>query len=113
MYTHCVGLGGMRPEYFKRSLRPYEAEAYIKGVDMRNRAGYNQARMICNMWRSEESDPIVFPWENKEDVINASKPKPPTREEIDSTREWASQITELINKKHGKQCYSSEATTGL
>jgi hypothetical protein len=102
----------MRPEYFKRSLRPYEAEAYIKGVGMRDRAGYNQARMICNMWRSEESEPIVFPWENKEEVINASKPKPPTREEIDSVREWAAQATEMLNKKtNGRKCDCSETTT--
>lgn len=104
MYTHCVGLGGMRPEYFKRSLRPYEAEAYIKGVDMRNRAGYNQARMICDMWRSKDSEPIVFPWENKEDVISASKPQPPTREQINDLMDWGASALETIKKqKHGQE----------
>jgi hypothetical protein len=92
----------MSPEYFNTELRPHEAEAYIKGVDMRNRAGYNQARMICNMWRSEESEPIVFPWEDKEEVINASKPKPPTREEIEDARDWAKIIADKF-KKHGQE----------
>ena len=93
----------MRPEYFKTELRPHEAEAYIKGVDMRNRAGYNQARMICNMWRSEESEPIVFPWENKEEVINASKPQPPTREQMNDLFEWGATALEQIKIEHGKE----------
>ena len=90
----------MSPEYFKKDLRPHEAEAYIKGVDMRNRAGYNQARMICNMWRSEESEPIVFPWEDKEEVVRASKPQPPTREQIEDARQWAVSLPQ-INKSDG------------
>jgi hypothetical protein len=94
----------MSPEYCKTELRPYEAEAYLKGVDMRNRAGYNQARMICDMWRSKDSDPIVFPWENKEDVINASKPQPPTREQINDLMDWGASALETIKKqKHGQE----------
>jgi hypothetical protein len=58
--------------------------------------------MICNMWRSEESEPIVFPWENEEEVINALKPKPPTREEIEETRNWAKNIADKF-KKHGQE----------
>lgn len=92
----------MSPEYFNTELRPHEAEAYLKGVDMRNRAGYNQARMICDMWRSKESDPIVFPWEKKEEVINASKPKPPTSEQMNDLMNWSTSVLEQINRDHGR-----------
>jgi hypothetical protein len=58
--------------------------------------------MICDMWRSEDSEPIVFPWENKEEVINASKPQPPTREAIEDARNWAKNIVDKF-KKHGQE----------
>jgi hypothetical protein len=55
--------------------------------------------MICNMWRSEESEPIVFPWEDKEEVVRASKPQPPTREEMNELFEWGA--NQLMNSSAG------------
>lgn len=102
----------MAPEYFKKELRPYEAEAFLKGVEQAQRASWEQTRMqmysALAPWSKNlnPSDVLSFEWDKETKVE-------PTREEIDSTREWASQITELMNKKHGKQRDSSEATTGL
>lgn len=83
----------MTPEYFKRELRPYEADHYLDGMYMRFRAGWEQSRMICNHWRSKDSEPIVYPWDEK--------PEAPTRKEIDDVLQWSAQATEYLNSKHG------------
>lgn len=83
----------MTPEYFKHHLRPYEAEAYMKGIFIGQRAGWEQARLIVSPWRDENGKPMVFPWEEDE------QPKAPTREEIERAREWAAQAVEILNKK--------------
>lgn len=79
----------MSPEYFKRHLRPYEAEHYIEGVMMRKRDGWEQARLIVSPWRNKDAAPLVFPWE-EEGVAE------PTEEEINDVREWAAMIAEKM-----------------
>lgn len=86
----------MTPEYFKHHLRPYEAEAYMKGIFIGHRAGWEQARMIASPWRSENSEPLVFPWEEGE------TPKA-TKEEIDDVRNWSTEVLNQINSKHGQE----------
>jgi hypothetical protein len=83
----------MTPEYFKHHLRPYEAEAYMKGIFIGQRAGWEQARLIVSPWRDGNGKPMVFPWEEDE------QPKAPTRDEIERAREWAAQAVEILNKK--------------
>ena len=91
LYAQCVGLGGMSPEYFKKELRPYEAEHYIEGVMMRKRDGWEQARLIVSPWSGKDSQPLVFPWEQSEVAE-------PTLDEIEDVRQWA----EALNlNKHG------------
>lgn len=85
----------MTPEYFKFQLRPYEAELYIEGLYMRQRSGWEQARLIVSPWRGKDSKPLVFPWESDEIVA-------PTEEEINDVRQWAEvAVLQLNNKKHG------------
>ena len=83
----------MPPEYFKRSLRPHEAEQYLDGLMMRQRAGWEQARLIASPWKSKDSEPLVFPWENE-------MAEPPKKEEIEDTLQWAAKVAEQLNLKH-------------
>jgi hypothetical protein len=95
---------GMTPEYFKHHLRPYEAEAYMRGILIGQRAGWEQARMIVSPWRDKDSEPIVYPWEDQEE-----KPKV-TKEDIDNVREWAAQVATMMNT-NGRKGDSSKTRT--
>jgi hypothetical protein len=63
----------MDPQYFAHALTVYEAEAYLRGVARRNRAGWEQARYIahyicatqCKNWSF--SNLRKFPWEEQGD----------------------------------------------
>lgn len=79
----------MAPEYFKRVLRPYEAEHYLDGVDKRRHDGWEQARLIVSPYRSENSEPIVFPWEDKKAVE-------PTNEELNELYDWSNNVLKAI-----------------
>ena len=83
----------MSPEYFKFQLRPYEAELYVEGLYMRQRSGWEQARLIVSPWQSKDSEPLVFPWESE--VV-----EPPKKEEIEDTLQWAAKVAEQLNLKH-------------
>lgn len=83
----------MTPEYFKHHLRPYEAEAYMKGIFIGQRAGWEQARLIVSPWRDENGKPMVFPWEEDE------QPKAPSREEMESTRRWAESVAATLSQR--------------
>lgn len=105
----------MAPEYFKKELRPYEAEAFLKGVEQAQRTSWEQTRMqmfsALAPWLKnlKPSDVLSFEWDKERSDAEA-----PTREEIDSVREWAAQATEMLNKKtYGRKCDSSEITARL
>lgn len=92
----------MTPEYFKRELRPYEAEAYLDGVAKAERASWEQTRsvMYSNLapWSKnlKATDILEFSWDKERVEAEA-----PTSEEIDNVREWAAHAAELLNK-HGR-----------
>ena len=90
----------MPPEYFKRSLRPHEAEQYLDGLMMRQRAGWEQARLIVSPWQGKDSPPLTFPWE-KEDAVA------PTREEFDELMDWSIKAEEVLRERYGR--HSSKA----
>jgi hypothetical protein len=103
----------MAPEYFKKELRPYEAEAFLKGVEQAQRTSWEQTRMqmlsSLASWSKnlKATDILEFAWDKERADAEA-----PTREEIDSVREWAAQATEMLNKKtNGRKCDCSETTT--
>lgn len=103
----------MAPEYFKKELRPYEAEAFLKGVEQAQRASWEQTRMqmysALAPWSKnlKATDILEFAWDKERSEAEA-----PTREQIDSVREWAAQATEMLNKKtNGRKCDSSETPT--
>ena len=105
----------MSPEYFKRELRPYEAEAFLKGVEQAERAAWEQTRsvMYSNLapWSKnlKVSDVMEFAWDKERAAADA-----PTREEIESAREWAAQAAEMLNvKTNGRKCDSSKITARL
>lgn len=83
----------MSPEYFKTKLRPYEATKYLEGLEKRRHDGWEQARLISSPWQSENSEPIVFPWERRE-------PEIPSSETMDDLESWATHVAAKI-KKHG------------
>lgn len=91
----------MSPEYFKKELRPYEAEAFMKGVEQAGRASWEQTRMqmfsSLAPWSKnlKPSDLLSFTWDD-ETKVEA------TREEIDNAREWAEEAAEIMNKKYGR-----------
>lgn len=96
----CVG-NGMKPAYFKRELRPYEAEAYLNGIEQRGRAAWEQTRMAayCSLapWSKDlkPDDVVKFAWDGDAKVEA-------TREEIEDVRNWAAKVAATINK-HGKE----------
>lgn len=85
----------MSPEYFATKLTPYEAEAYLEGVMMRKRDGWEQARLIVSPWQGKDAQPIVFPWEK--DAYT-----PPTEDAIKDVQQWAKEIlAQQNNLTHG------------
>ena len=84
----------MSPDYFKRELRPYEAEHYLEGVMMRKHDGWEQTRVVYDMLRGKDSKPMTFPWED-----GKPQPEEPTQEVLDDLYDW----TEVTLKKiqHG------------
>lgn len=91
----------MEPTYFKRELTPYEAEAYLKGIEQRGRASWEQTRMAayCSLapWSKDlkPSDVMRFAWDG-ETKTEA------TREEIEDVRNWATIIADKF-KKNGQE----------
>lgn len=91
----------MEPTYFKQTLTPYEAEAYLKGIEQRGRAAWEQTRMAayCSLapWSKDlkPSDVMQFAWDG-ETKTEA------TREEIEDVRNWATTIADKF-KKHGQE----------
>lgn len=90
----------MAPEYFKRELRPYEAEAYLKGVEQAERAAWEQTRsvMYSNLapWSKnlKVSDVMEFAWDKERAAAEA-----PTREEMESTRRWAESVAATLSQR--------------
>ena len=105
----------MAPEYFKRELRPYEAEAFMKGVEQAGRDAWEQTRMqmyaALAPWSKnlKASDVVEFAWDKER-----ADADDPTREEIDSAREWAAKVATMLNMNtNGRKCDSSEITARL
>lgn len=84
--------------YFKRCLRPYEAEAYLDGLENRGRAAWEQTRMTAYCILAPYSkdlkvgDVMKFSWD-------AEAPEA-TREQIEDVRQWAVSLPQ-INKSDG------------
>ena len=74
LYAACVGQGGMSPDYFKRSATIREIELYMKGVNDRERAAWEQARYIAFYAARPHCKDLTFaamgkfPWEKKEET---------------------------------------------
>jgi hypothetical protein len=102
----------MAPEYFKRELRPYEAEAFLKGIEQAQRSSWEQTRLqmysFLKPWSSDikkDTDVLEFPWDKERAEAEAQ-----TKEEIDSAREWAKEATNMLNRKYGRKRDSSKIT---
>lgn len=71
-----------------------EVEDVIHGVERRQRASWEQTRILAGLYYSaktgEEMD-WEFPWDDK--------PEPPTQEEMDALRERAKRMEVLLNKR--------------
>lgn len=89
----------MEPTYFKQTLTPYEAEAYLNGIEQRGRAAWEQTRMAayCSLapWSKDlkPADVMQFAWDDNTKTEA-------TREEIEDVRNWATMIADKF-KKHG------------
>jgi hypothetical protein len=90
----------MEPTYFKQTLTPYEAEAYLKGIEQRGRVSWEQTRMAayCSLapWSKDlkPADVMKFAWDGETKTEE-------TREEIEDVIQWATMIATTINK-HGE-----------
>ena len=87
----------MSPEYFATRLRPYEAEAYLEGVDMQRRERWEQTRRQAFFtlvpW-SKDLDPLKFmplPWD-------AESITPTTIEELEDVKDWSAQVLANLKK---------------
>lgn len=105
MYGLCVS-AGMSPEYFKRELRPYEADAFLAGASRRVRTSWEQTR-LC-VWGSllpwikglRPGDVMSFDWDV--DAVASVDPSAAA-----SAREWAMCIEKMFDS-HAR--YDSEAS---
>lgn len=90
----------MVPEYFKRVLRPYEAEHYLDGVDKRRHDGWEQMReILVAMSGKEVRSKVIFPWERSRDETDnqeATDKKVVTKEELDDLYEWSNNVLNAI-----------------
>ena len=90
----------MAPEYFKRELRPYEAEAFLKGVEQAQRDSWEQTRsvMYSNLapWSKDlkPKDVMEFAWDKERAAADA-----PTRDEMESTRRWAESVAATLSQR--------------
>jgi hypothetical protein len=72
MYEICVGACGISPQYFKTQMTVPEAAALIRGYKLRQRVGYDQARLVARVVASclcsnLPEDFLKFPWEEEQE----------------------------------------------
>lgn len=87
----------MSPGYFHARLTFREAEDYLRGINRRCRAGYDQARMVTTIIGrlfAKNYTPPTFPWEKEE---NDPQVKPPTEGEIRQLRADAREWERMMN----------------
>ena len=108
----CCGEGGLSPQYFFSQMTIPEAEAYVRGMSRRCRAGWEQARLIafCTMriWCQElNADNFInFPWEHEQAPVT-------TQKDVDRLRAMIPQFESLLSsKRNGSSTDNNEATAG-
>lgn len=105
----------MEPGYFAREATPGEIGAYIRGLERRQRAGWEQARLIAfsclRPWVKdiELNEVAHFYWEEDDDEAPAMSEEE-EKEELRKMREELPKWTELIQNSNGRR-HCSEATS--
>ena len=104
LYERCVGEGGMNPEYFARSLTMVEANCFLKGLERRQRAGWEQARMVAAYAVGPHLKSFSFdmmPRFSWEDNGAAQKSDEDKMKELEMLRAYAAaRDAELLKKKY-------------
>ena len=103
VFRVVCGQGGCNPEYFMDRMGISEAREYMEGVLMRNRAGWEQTRVISElmiMVMTGEERHIPLPWD-EETEAEETEAEETTEEDLEELRLKAEKMEKILN---GKKC---------
>jgi hypothetical protein len=98
VFRIVCGQGGCNPEYFMDRMSISEAREYMEGVFMRERAGWEQTRMMSELLikvMTGEDYHIPLPWDVPWAVDAAAEET--TEEELEELRKKAERMEALMN----------------
>lgn len=86
----------MPAPYFSQNLTPAEVKDFLHGYERRQRAGWEQSRLIsdviCKILSGKDSG-ITYPWEKESPDAEAPDYAP------EEAKRWAGRMEEFINRK--------------
>ena len=94
VFRIVCGQGGCNPEYFMDRMSISEAREYMEGVFMRERAGWEQTRMMSELFikvMTGEDWHIPFPWDDE------TEDEETTEEDLEELRRKAERMETLMN----------------
>ena len=98
VFRIVCGQGGCNPEYFMDRMGISEAREYMEGVMMRQRAGWEQTRVVSEILikvMTGEEHHIPLPWDDE------TEDEETTEEELEELRKKAERMEDYLNgKKH-------------
>ena len=94
VFRVVCGQGGCSPEYFMDRMSISEAREYMEGVFMRERAGWEQTRMMSELLikvMTGEDHHIPLPWDDEREEDET------TEEDLEELRMKAERMEALMN----------------
>lgn len=98
VFRIVCGQGGCNPEYFMDRMGISEAREFAEGVMMRNRSGWEQTRMMSELFikvMTGDDHHIPLPWDDE------TEDEETTEEDLEELRKKAERMEDYLN---GKKC---------
>ena len=96
VFRIVCGQGGCNPEYFMDRMGISEAREFAEGVMMRNRSGWEQTRMMSELFikvMTGEDHHIPLPWDDE------TEDEETTEEDLEELRKKAERMEDYLNGK--------------